>query len=229
MAGGSGTTAPERSLVQTKITTREQWEALPVGTLVGVQYFEAGDRDEAEDTMHVLRVADNALSAVGDYRLAGGKHWSDIWEYQQGVTVQISTRQNALSPEAAATREEAIMQGILAGKEGYFEHQYAWERYRRLSGEERIQAGPPHAQGVWVWVIDKLLELGWEPPVKVPEGVQVWTVTGAPAENPRSDGTMAYLSLPRPENWLEVEDRGDIWLENPVVTVIGERPRKNVA
>lgn len=205
--------------MQTEITSRDQWEALPAGTVVDVHYFETDD-DGPLETMRVLRAAEAVLSAVGGYWLAGGKHWSHIWDYQQGATVAVPAREDT---PAAACRDDSIMEGILAGKDAFFDHRQKFIRYMDLPITERLAHGAPGPQGVWVAIIERLLDLGWEPPVQTPEGTQVWTITGTPAETPRSDGTMAYLSLPKPESWTEVEDRSDIWLENPTVTVIGER------
>jgi hypothetical protein len=80
---------PERiSLLNTAprtITTRHHWETLPVGTIARVHFFEDPE-DEAEQTMLVIRVEGDVTAAAGNYHLAGGRHWSGIWEYQQGDT-----------------------------------------------------------------------------------------------------------------------------------------------
>ena len=78
-------------------------------------------------------------------------------------------------------------------------------------------------------IVDTLRSCGWAPPPVYPEGVQVWTISGIP-DGGRSDGTQAYLSLPARtgEGRFDYHDRGDIWLENPSVTVNFEVPRRTI-
>ena len=215
----------ERHTVAQEITTQAEWESLPVGTVVSFDYLETGEGDDDDRTMTVIRVAEPVLAAAGQHRLAGGPHWSDMWHYQQRVTVlELSPVDQ---PELPAFKD-ALIQAQVAAKNIFIDNRYEAEEFMRLPFEERLKSENQPPPMPWMAIVDKLVELGWAPPVSQPEGVQVWTVTGKPAEQPRSDGTMAYLSLPRPANGLDVEDRGDIWIESPVVTVVNERPRKAI-
>ena len=208
-----------------EITTQAEWESLPVGTVVSFDYLETGEGDDDDRTMTVIRVAEPVLAAAGQHRLAGGPHWSDMWHYQQRVTVlELSPVDQ---PELPAFKD-ALIQAQVAAKNTFIDNRYEAEEFMRLPFEERLKSENQPPPMPWMAIVAKLVELGWAPPVSPPEGVQVWTVTGKPAEQPRSDGTMAYLSLPRPVNGLDVQDRGDIWIESPVVTVVNERPRKAV-
>ena len=208
-----------------EITTQAEWESLPVGTVVSFDYLETGEGDDDDRTMTVIRVAEPVLAAAGQHRLAGGPHWSDMWHYQQRVTVlELSPVDQ---PELPAFKD-ALIQAQVAAKNTFIDNRYEAEEFMRLPFEERLKSENQPPPMPWMAIVAKLVELGWAPPVSPPEGVQVWTVTGKPAEQPRSDGTMAYLSLPRPANWLDVQDRGDIWIESPVVTVVNERPRKAI-
>lgn len=208
-----------------EITTQTEWESLPVGTIVRFDYFETGEGDDDDRTMIVTRVAEPVLAAAGQHRLAGGPHWSEMWHYQQGVTVlEVSPVEQPERPEF----KDAVLQAQIAAKNAFLDNRHEVEQFMELPYEERLRSENKPPQTPWMAIVDTLVELGWAPPVSPPEGVQVWTVTGKPAVEPRSDGTMAYLSLPKPENWLAVQDRGDIWIENPVITVLNERPRKTV-
>ena len=208
-----------------EITTQAEWESLPVGTVVSFDYLETGEGDDDDRTMTVIRVAEPVLAAAGQHRLAGGPHWSDMWHYQQHVTVlELSPVDQ---PELPAFKD-ALIQAQVAAKNIFIDNRYEAEEFMRLPFEERLKSENQPPPMPWMAIVDKLVELGWAPPVSPPEGVQGWTVTGKPADQPRSDGTMAYLSLPRPANGLDVEDRGDIWIESPVVTVVNERPRKAI-
>ncbi|NSX37152.1 hypothetical protein HTS88_12150 [Pseudarthrobacter oxydans] len=72
-----------------EIETEEQWEALAVGTLAKVYCMEVDDQGVESDTLtvYVTRVEGDARANIGEYWLAGGKWWSDVWHWQQGVLV----------------------------------------------------------------------------------------------------------------------------------------------
>lgn len=55
----------------------------------------------------------------------------------------------------------------------------------------------------------------------------MWTISGIP-DGGRSDGTQAYLSLPsrKDEHAHDFQNRSDIWLEKPTITVNFEVPRQ---
>lgn len=215
----------ERHPVTREISTQAEWESLPVGTIVSFDYLETGEGEDDDRTMIVTRVAEPILAAAGQHRLAGGPHWADMWHYQQCVTVlELSPMDQ---PELPAFKD-ALVRAQVAAKNAFIDNRYEADKFMELPYEERLKSENNPPPMPWIAIVDTLVRLGWAPPVSPPEGVQVWTITGTPAAEPRSDGTMAYLSLPKPENWLEVQDRGDIWIENPVVTVLNERPRKKM-
>lgn len=186
-----------------EIETEEQWEALSVGTLAKVYCFETDEQGNESDTLtvYVTRVEGDARANIGDHWLAGGKWWSDVWAWQQGVVV--------------IDVAEALVDPVF-GPDNLPENPVAAaEEVVRAATAERATPGA---------VVGKLLDLGWQPPVAIPEGHQVWTITGRPAEANHSNGTQAYLSLPRGPEWLKYESRGDILLDDPIVTVVNERP-----
>lgn len=186
-----------------EIDTEEDWEALPVGTFAKVYCFEADDQGNESDTLtvYVTRVEGDARANIGDHWLAGGKWWSDVWVWQQGVVV--------------IDLAEALVDPVFGPDNLPEDPIQAAEAVVEAAATERAA---PSA------VVGRLLDLGWQPPVKVPEGVQVWTITGRPAAVHHSDGTQAYLSLPRSPEWIKYESRGDILLDDPIVTVVNERP-----
>lgn len=70
------------------IENEAQWEALPVGTLARVGYIEHDDDGNEVDEgkkMTILRVDGDVRTNVGDYMLAGGKYWSEVWVWEQGA------------------------------------------------------------------------------------------------------------------------------------------------
>lgn len=158
----------ERHTVAQEITTQAVWDALPVGTVVSVDYFETGEPGEDEQTMTVIRVAENVLAAAGQHRLAGGAHWSDMWHYQQGVTVL------ELSPVVQPTPEfqDALIQAQIAAKEAFQDNRWEAEKFGRLSYEERMKPENVPPPMPWMAIVAKLVELGWAPPVSVPEATQ---------------------------------------------------------
>ncbi|ACL42181.1 hypothetical protein Achl_4230 (plasmid) [Pseudarthrobacter chlorophenolicus A6] len=211
------------------IETEEQWDALPVGTLARVGYLEHDDNGNEIDEgkkMTILRVEGDVRTNVGDYMLAGGKYWSEVWVWEQGAyaadtaTIPDEDSEADVEPdvvdvvEGAIRRHEQRLKDI--GNTPYSE-------YLKIPQELLPPKSPAHA------VVEALGEIGWAPPVKYPEGVQVWTISGIP-DGGRSDGTQAYLSLPdrTDEHRFEFQDRGDIWLDKPTVTVNFELPAREV-
>lgn len=83
------------------ISTEEEWQALPIGTLARVGFIDFDDDgNETEGgIMSILRVPGDFQANAGDYMLAGGRYWSDIWGWEQGVT--------AHDPAAVTTNNEA--------------------------------------------------------------------------------------------------------------------------
>lgn len=152
--------------------------------------------------MYVIRVEGDFRANAGDYWLAGGKWWDDVWNFQQGVAV--------------VQLAEALSDPVLGPDHLPEDPIQAAEAVVEASATERAAPGA---------VVGRLLDMGWQPPVTVPEGTQVWTITGTPAKVHHMNGTQAYLSLPTGPEWLTYEDRGDIVLDNPVVTVANERLR----
>ncbi|WP_422390141.1 hypothetical protein [Arthrobacter sp. N1] len=134
-------------------------------------------------------------------------------------------KDNGTAPKAP----ETLVDAYAAAKDVYADNQAAHGAFAGRPYDEKLYGVAVNPPAPWVAIVDALVALGWKPPVEVPDGVQVWTISGTPAEVARADGTMAYLSLPNGEDWLDVEDRGDIWLENPVIDVNFERPRKEIA
>jgi hypothetical protein len=187
-----------------EIETEEQWEALPVGSLAKVYCMEIDDQGVESDTLTVFvtRVEGDTRANIGDYWLAGGKWWSDVWVWQQGVIVV----------DAA----EVLVDPVFGPNELPEDPVAAAEEVLRAAAVERAT---PEA------VVGKLLDLGWQPPAAVLEGTQVWTITGTPAKVHHMNGTQAYLSLPNGPETLLYEDWGDIVLDNPVITVVNERVR----
>lgn len=158
----------ERHTVAQEITTQVGWDALPVGTVVSFDYFETGEPGEDEQTMTVIRVAENILAAAGQHRLAGGAHWSDMWHYQQGVTVL------ELSPVDQPTPEfkNALLQAQIAAKNVFMDNRYEVEKFSELPYLERMKPENVPPPMPWMAIVDKLVELGWAPPVSKPEGAR---------------------------------------------------------
>lgn len=151
-----------------EITTQAVWEALPVGTVVSFDYLETGEGDDDDRTMTVIRVAEPVLAAAGQHRLAGGPHWSDMWHYQQGVTVL------ELSPVVQPTPEfkDALIQAQIAAKDTFLDNRYEAEKFSELPYQERLKPEITPPPMPWMAIVAKLVELGWAPPVSVPEGVR---------------------------------------------------------
>lgn len=208
------------------ITTEQDWEALPVGTLARVGFIEHDDDgNETEGgTMTILRVDGDVTVTVGDYMLAGGRYWSEVWVWEQGVTVldtaTITEPEYTDASQSLTSAVEAVDAAIAAHAQRVVEfNQTPYSEYVKLPPEAHPAPTPARD------IVGALATLGWTPPPVYPEGVQVWTISGIP-DGGRSDGTQAYLSLPAgdPDKQL----RSDIWLEKPTVTVNFELPARTV-
>lgn len=71
------------------INTEDEWEAQPVGTLARVGFIDHDDDGNETDggIMTIIRVDGDVTVTVGDYMLAGGRYWSDVWVWEQGAAV----------------------------------------------------------------------------------------------------------------------------------------------
>ncbi|QOD06081.1 hypothetical protein [Pseudarthrobacter sp. BIM B-2242] len=213
------------------IETEAQWDALPVGTLARVGYIEHDDNgNEIDDgkKMTILRVEGDFRANVGDYMLAGGKYWAEVWGWEQGthaVDTAAIRDEDAPEPEKVSQSEEAesVVDAAIAA------HQETLKEFNNTPYSEYVkipqELHPPESPARTI--VEALTAAGWAPPPAYPEGVQVWTISGIPDAG-RSDGTQAYLSLPgrKDEHRFDFQDRGDIWLDKPTVTVNFEVPRK---
>ncbi|QOT19543.1 hypothetical protein [Paenarthrobacter sp. YJN-5] len=71
------------------IRSEAHWDSLPIGTLARVGYIDHDDDGNEADggTMTILRVEGNFRANAGDYMLAGGIYWTEIWGWEQGTVV----------------------------------------------------------------------------------------------------------------------------------------------
>lgn len=71
------------------IDTEEEWEAQPIGTLARVGFIEHDDNGNEVDggIMTIIRVEGDITVTVGNYMLAGGRYWSEVWVWEQGAAV----------------------------------------------------------------------------------------------------------------------------------------------
>lgn len=141
------------------INTEEEWDTLPVGTLARVGYIEHDDDgNETEGgIMTIVRVDGDVTVTVGDYMLAGGRYWSEVWVWEQGVTAADTA---TILPEPMYGPTDLSPDPIQAALQ--------------VIESAAVERAQPAA------VLGKLQELGWAPPPVYPEGVQVWTISGAP-------------------------------------------------
>jgi hypothetical protein len=215
------------------IDSEAQWDALPVGTLARVGYIEHDDDGNEIDEgkkMTILRVEGDVRTNVGDYMLAGGKYWSEVWNWEQGthaVDTAAIRDEDAPVPQKPASVEEAeavVDAAIAAHQEKIKEmNRTPYEDYLKIPKELLPPESPAST------IVEALSAAGWAPPKEYPEGVQVWTISGIP-DGGRSDSTQAYLSLPSrtDEHRFDFQDRGDIWLDKPTVSVNFELPHREV-
>lgn len=208
------------------ITTEAEWDALPVGTLARVGYIEHDDDGNELDgtkTMSVLRVEGDFRANAGEYMLAGGKYWAEIWAWEQGVVAF----DPATIPEPGYGEPDPLISAVEAVDAAITYHAGRVTALGKMPYREYIEL-PPEAHPAPTPardVVDALTALGWAPAPVYPEGVQVWTISGIP-DGGRSDGTQAYLSLPAGDP--EYQLRSDIWLEKPTVTVNFELPARKI-
>jgi hypothetical protein len=167
---------------------------------------------------------------AGDCMLAGGKYWSEVWVWQQGVTALDTAAIPApvwapgLAPTTAA---QELAEAFITVHDAIENHKARLKaidktplsEYLRIPTEDLPPKSPTED------IVKALQARGWTPPPIYPEGVQVWTISGIP-DGGRSDGTQAYLSLPAgdPDKQL----RSDIWLDKPTISVNFELPARTV-
>lgn len=208
------------------ISTEAEWDALPVGTLARVGYLgDDEDENDQDGIMSILRVDGDFRANAGDCMLAGGKYWAEVWVWQQGVTVFDPT---VLPEPDFETPDPSLDDAVAAVDAAIKDHARRIKDfgntpvrdYFNLPSESHPDRNPARA------IVEALQARGWAPAPVYPDGVQVWTISGIPAEEPRSDGTMAYLSLPAGDPDKQI--RSDIWLENPTVTVNFEFPARRI-
>lgn len=211
------------------IDTEAQWEALPVGTLARVGYIEHDENGNEIDegkVMTMLRVDGDFRANVGDYMLAGGKYWTEVWGWEQGAhAVDTATIADEDTPRAAPLEAaEATVDAAITAHQARLDALNAMpvSEYRKLREDDLPPDSPAGT------IIEALTAVGWAAPPVYPEGVQVWTISGIP-DGGRADGTQAYLSLPgrTDEHRFDFQDRGDIWLDKPSVSVNFELPSRN--
>lgn len=172
-------------------------------------------------SMSILRVDGDVRANAGDCMLAGGQYWSEVWVWEQGVTVMDPTTiPEAVWPgEPKDTPAEAAKSAI---DQAIRDHSAAVKNLDKMPTKAilALPDGSGPGQSPARFIIEALTALGWAPPPVYPEGVQVWTISGIPDAG-RSDGTQAYLSLPTRtgKDRFDYQARSDIWLEKPTVTV----------
>ncbi|WP_427019369.1 hypothetical protein ACQCSX_22005 (plasmid) [Pseudarthrobacter sp. P1] len=219
------------------MTTRDDWEAQPVGTIARVEHLSSREEGGPVLVAFVTRVDGDFQSTAGQYQLAGGRHWSGIWDHQRRATVLNAATVPAApvdaptdAPVRPSSRDGVIAAATDAIDNAITQHHQVLDGFLQTPYREyvKIPAAEHPASSPAGHIIDQLLQLGWQPPEKVADGVQVWTISGTPATTIRSDGTMVYLSLPArtDSDRFAYQDRGDIWLENPVITVNFELPSR---
>ncbi|MET4143815.1 hypothetical protein [Arthrobacter sp. UYCo732] len=220
------------NLTATEITTAEDWESQPIGTLARVGYIEhdddGADVDEGKK-MTILRVEGDVRTNIGDYMLAGGKYWAEVWGWENGAYAIDSA--SIPDEEDSSQASDAVQNAVAIVDEAIRVHEQRvrdinntpYSEYVKIPQELLPPKSPARA------VVEALSAAGWAPPVKYPEGVQVWTISGLP-DGGRSDGTQVYLSLPsrKDEHRFKFQDRGDIWLDKPTVSVNFELPYREV-
>jgi hypothetical protein len=211
------------------ITTGTEWDLLPVGTLARVGYLEHDDDGNEVDegkTMTILRVEGDFRANAGDHMLAGGKYWSEVWVWQQGVVAFDPT--TLPEPDFEADYDQSMTSTVLAVEAAIADHALRVKEICEMPYDdyEKTPRGARPTRTPAMPVIEALKVRGWAPAPVYPEGVQVWTIAGIPAKEIISDGTMAYLSLPAgdPDKQL----RSDIWLDKPTVTVNFELPARRI-
>lgn len=71
----------------TPITSREEWENLPFGSLASIEQKQHTPQGTETETLHVTRVAGEGIIGSGGCYLAGGQAWNALWELQMKVTL----------------------------------------------------------------------------------------------------------------------------------------------
>lgn len=141
----------QRTEPMSTINTEEEWEAQPVGTLARVGYIDHDNDGNETDggIMTIIRVDGDVTVTVGDYMLAGGRYWSEVWVWEQGAAVIDTARVLSEPLHGPATiSANPIEAGV---------------QVLEAAAVERAQ---PDA------VLGRLMDLGWTPPATYTEDVQ---------------------------------------------------------
>jgi hypothetical protein len=147
------------------ITTEAEWEALPVGTLARVGYIEHDDDGNEVDegkVMSVLRVEGDARANAGDCMLAGGKYWSEVWAWEQGVTAMDPT---ALPEPGFETPGSSLKDAVAAVDAAISAHTERVEAFNKTPYSEYVKL-PPDAHPAPTPARDIVVALqvrGWGP------------------------------------------------------------------
>lgn len=149
------------------ITTEAEWESLPIGTLARVRYLEHDDGGNEVDegkSMSILRVEGDARANAGDCMLAGGQYWSEVWVWEQGVTVIDPS--TIPGPDDNQTAEPSPADAVAAVDAAIAEHAKRVEAFNKTPYAEYLKLGPEAhpdptpARGI----LQALSSLGWAPP-----------------------------------------------------------------
>lgn len=71
----------------TPITGREDWENLPVGSLVSIEHEQPTPQGRGTGTLHVTRVSREGIIGSGGCCVAGGQAWNAVWDLQKKATL----------------------------------------------------------------------------------------------------------------------------------------------
>lgn len=154
--------------IATEITSEEQWEAQPVGTLARVGFIEHDDNGNEVDegkTMTILRVDGDITVTVGTYMLAGGRHWTDVWVWEQGVdvidttTIMAGTGTSAEDGATAAADIEDVVDAAIAGHKKFHDDlmEIPARNYMSIPTAELPPRSPAKA------IVRALRDNGWAP------------------------------------------------------------------
>lgn len=149
------------------ITTEAEWESLPIGTLARVRYLEHDDGGNEVDegkSMSILRVDGDARANAGDCMLAGGQYWSEVWVWEQGVTVIDPS--TIPGPDDNQAADPSPADAVAAVDAAIAEHAKDVEAFNKMPYSEYLKLGPEArpdatpARGI----LQALSSLGWAPP-----------------------------------------------------------------
>ena len=168
----SVTTEPtgHRNPIARTISTRNEWEALPVGALARVGYI-----DHAEDgsdidggIMFAIRVDGDIQTKAGDYMLAGGRYWSETWGWENSVTVAdldaLLPDRTGPEPVPGTADAVSVIETAIAAHTKRHEDmmQMPVRKYRLIPADELPPVSPASA------VLEALTSRGWAPAARLP-------------------------------------------------------------